>query len=55
MTPFASGGVGGVMRTSSFAALALVVLVVAALAFVLTPHERSAVSSTPAPLWSAQR
>jgi hypothetical protein len=43
------------MRTSSFAALALVVLVVAALAFVLTPHERSSVSSTPAPLGSAQR
>lgn len=44
------------MRTSSFAALALVLLVVAALAFVLTPHERSAVSSgTSVPFWSSQR
>ena len=44
------------MRTSSFAVLALVMLVVAALAFVLTPHERSSVSSgTPTPLWSTQR
>ena len=44
------------MRTSSFAVLALVMLVVAALAFVLAPHERSSVSfGTPAPLWSTQR
>jgi hypothetical protein len=35
------------MRTSSFAALALVMLVVAALAFVLTPHERGTPSSAP--------
>jgi hypothetical protein len=44
------------MRTSSFAALALVMLIVAALAFVLTPHERGSVSSgTSMPLWSGQR
>jgi hypothetical protein len=44
------------MRTSSFAALALVMLVVAALAFVLTPHERGPMSSgTSIPFWSAQR
>ena len=44
MTPFASVGVGQVMRTSSFAALVLVVLIVAVLAFVLTPHERGSPS-----------
>jgi hypothetical protein len=56
MTPFASGGVGGVMRTSSFAALALVMLVVAALAFVLTPHDRSSASiGTPLQFQSSQR
>jgi len=44
------------MRTSSFSVLALALLVVAALAFVLTPHERSSVSSgTSIPLWSSQR
>jgi len=44
------------MRTSSFAALALVMLVVAALAFVLTPRERSSLSSgTSIPFWSSQR
>jgi len=45
------------MRTSSFAVLSLVVLVVAALAFVLTPHERRSLASlgNPSPLWSNQR
>jgi hypothetical protein len=56
MTPFASGGVRGVMRTSSFAALALVLLIVAALAFVLTPHQPGSISSgTSIPFWSSQR
>jgi hypothetical protein len=56
MTPFASGDVGGLMRTSSFSILALLMLVVAALAFVLTPHERSSLSSsTSMPFWSSQR
>jgi len=44
------------MRTSSFAALALVLLVVAALAFVLTPHEPGSISAgTSIPFWSGQR
>jgi hypothetical protein len=44
------------MRTSSFAVLALVLLVVAALAFVLTPHERSSASlDTPTQAPSSQR
>jgi hypothetical protein len=42
------------MRTSSFAALALMMLAVAALAFVLAPHERGSLSSgTSIPFWSS--
>jgi hypothetical protein len=42
------------MRTSSFAALALVALVVAFLVLVLTPRERST-ASLDTPSWSTQR
>ena len=44
------------MRTSSFAVLAMVMLVVAALAFVLTPHEQSSASfGSPLQFQSSQR
>jgi hypothetical protein len=42
------------MRTSSFAALALVALVVAFLVLVVTPHERGT-ASLDTPSWSVQR
>lgn len=42
------------MRTSSFALLTLVVLIVAFAVLLLTPHERrsTATVQTPPPLWS---
>jgi hypothetical protein len=44
------------MANSSFGALALLMLVVAAAVFLLTPHERSSTMAfNPSPLWSAQR
>lgn len=45
------------MGNSCFAAVVLIVLLVAAAVFVLTPHDRvnTAFHSAPAPLWSSQR
>jgi hypothetical protein len=45
------------MANSSFGALVLLMLVVAAAVFVLTPHERrnTAASFNPSPFWSIQR
>jgi hypothetical protein len=45
------------MANSSFGALVLLMLVVAAAVFVLTPHERRSLASlgNPSPLWSNQR
>jgi hypothetical protein len=45
------------MANSCFAAVVLVVLLVAAAVFMLTPHDRvnTAFHSAPTPLWSSQR
>ena len=44
------------MANSSFGALALLMLVVAAAIFLLTPHERrSTLAFNSPPLWSSQR
>jgi hypothetical protein len=45
------------MANSCFGALVLIVLLVAAAVFVLTPHDRvnTAFHGAPAPLWSSQR
>jgi hypothetical protein len=40
------------MANSSFGALVLLMLVVAAAAFLLTPHEHGSVSFNPPSLWS---
>jgi hypothetical protein len=42
------------MANSSFGALVLLMLMVAAAAFLLTPHERSSVSFNSPSLWSSQ-
>ncbi|HYD05849.1 MAG TPA: hypothetical protein VEC60_08985 [Reyranella sp.] len=43
------------MANSSFGALVLLMLIVAAAVFLLTPHERASVSFNPPAFWSAQR
>ena len=42
------------MRNSSFAALALLILLVAAVVIALTPRERHSAAALPGPLWSAR-
>jgi hypothetical protein len=43
------------MANSCFGAVALLMLMVVAVIFVLTPHERSGVSLNPPTLWSSER
>jgi hypothetical protein len=43
------------MANSSFGALAILMLVVAAAIFLLTPHDRGSVSFNPPALWSSPR
>ena len=43
------------MANSSFGALVLLMLVVAAAVFMLTPHERSSTSFNPPSFWSGGR
>lgn len=42
------------MRNSSFSALVLLILLIAAVVFALTPHERHRAAELPGPLWSAR-